>query len=332
MKNSGRSMTLNKWAIGPVHLSNPLVLAPMAGVTDRSFRALVKGFGCALVYTEMTSDKGLIFANSKTRELMEGPEEERPRAVQLFGSSGETLAKAAQMVGESGLADLIDLNMGCPTPKIVNNGSGSALLRDPKATAELLQQVVRAVSLPVTVKIRLGWNEDRSEEIALRLEDAGAAAIAVHGRTREQFYSGKARWEPIAKIREQVRIPVIGNGDVKTPQDAKQMLEETGCHGIMVGRAFMGNPWLAKEILTYLKTGELLSPPIIRDRLAMARQHLGMVIEEKGEGQGIREMRKHLGWYFRGLPGGARVREQINKLTTRVQVENLLAEYEKNFT
>jgi tRNA-dihydrouridine synthase B len=325
-------MTSNKWAIGPVQLSNPLVLAPMAGVTDSSFRTLVKGFGCALVYTEMISDKGLIFANAKTRGLMEGPEGERPRAVQLFGSSGKSLVQAAQMVEETGLADLIDLNMGCPTPKIVKGDSGAALLRDPKAAAELLQQVVGAVSLPVTVKIRLGWDEDRSEEIALRFEDAGAAAIAVHGRTREQFYSGKAQWEPIAKIRERVKVPVIGNGDVKTPQDARRMLEETGCHGIMVGRAFMGNPWLSKEILTYLETGKILPPPSPDERLAMALKHLAMVVERKGERQGIREMRKHLCWYLRGLPGGARVREQINRLETRLQVENLLLEYEKNFT
>lgn len=332
MRSSGKNMILNKWAIGPIQLANPLVLAPMAGVTDSSFRTLVKGYGCALVYTEMISDKGLIFANSKTGELMEGPLNERPRAVQLFGSSGESLAQAARMVQDTGMADLIDLNMGCPTPKIVKGGAGSALLRDPQTAAAVLQQVVEAVSLPVTVKIRLGWDEDRSLEIAQRLEDAGAAAIAIHGRTREQFYSGQASWEPIAKIRERVGVPIIGNGDVKTPQDAKRMLQETGCSGVMVGRAFMGNPWLAKEILTYLETGELLPAPSVNQRLAVAQQHLAQVVEEKGESRGIREMRKHLGWYFRGLPGGARVREQINRLTTRSQVEKLLQEYEKNFT
>jgi nifR3 family TIM-barrel protein len=292
----------------------------------------VKGYGCVLVYTEMISDKGLIFANSNTKELMGGPGEERPRAVQLFGSSGESLAQAARIVQDSGLADLIDLNMGCPTPKIVKGGAGSALLRDPRAAAVVVEQVVRAVSLPVTVKIRLGWDEDRSLEISQRLEDAGVAAIAIHGRTREQFYSGQASWEPIAKIRERVGVPIIGNGDVETPQDAKRMLQETGCHGIMVGRAFMGKPWLAKEILTYLETGELLPAPSVHQRLAMAQLHLAKAIEEKGESRGIREMRKHLGWYFRGLPGGARVREQINRLTTRAQVEKLLQEYEKNFT
>lgn len=332
MRSSGKNMILNKWAIGPIQLANPLVLAPMAGVTDSSFRTLVKGYGCALVYTEMISDKGLIFANSKTGELIEGPGEERPRAVQLFGSSGESLAQAAKMVQDTGLADLIDLNMGCPTPKIVKGGAGSALLRDPQTAAAVLQQVVEAISLPVTVKIRLGWDEDRSLEIAQRLEDAGAAAIAIHGRTREQFYSGQASWEPIAKIRERVGVPIIGNGDVKTPQDAKRLLQETGCSGVMVGRAFMGNPWLAKEILTYLETGELLPAPSVNQRLAVAQQHLAQVVEEKGESRGIREMRKHLGWYFRGLPGGARVREQINRLTTKSQVEKLLQEYEKNFT
>lgn len=323
-------MTFNKWTIGSVHLANPLVLAPMAGVTDPAFRQLVKGFGCALVYTEMISDKGLIFANAKTRELLTGPQSERPRAVQLFGSSAESLAEAAQIVEETGEADIIDINFGCPTPKIVKNGSGAALLRDPSQPAKILQKVKDSVSLPVTAKIRLGWDEDRSEEIALRLADAGAAAIAVHGRTREQFYSGRADWEPIARICAKVDVPVIGNGDVRTPQDAKRMLSETGCQGVMVGRAFLGNPWLAREILTYLESGEELPPSAIDERIAFARRHLQLVVEQRGERQGIREMRKHLGWYFRGLPSGARMRERINKLETLAEVENLLSEYQKN--
>jgi nifR3 family TIM-barrel protein len=302
----------------------------MAGVTDTFFRRLVKGFGCALVYTEMISDKGLIFANSKTKELLAGPEEERPRAVQLFGSSPDTLVEAARLVEQTGQADLIDLNFGCPTHKIVRNGAGAALLRDPAAAAEIVRQVVAAVSLPVTAKIRLGWDEDRSAEIALRLEDAGVAAIAVHGRTREQFYSGQAHLEPIARISQLVSVPVIGNGDIRSPQDAKRMLTQTGCQGIMVGRAFLGNPWLAEEILTYLQTGDFLPQPSGRERLALARRHLFQVAECRGE-VGIKQMRKHLGWYVRGLPGGAKLREQINKLETCAQVETALAGYEKKY-
>lgn len=320
-------MQSNKWFIGQIPITNPLVQAPMAGVSDSSFRQLLKNYGTALVYTEMISDKGLLFANPKTRELMEGPEFERPRAVQLFGSTPETLAQAARLVEETGLADLIDLNMGCPTPKIVKNGSGSALLREPKKAAAIVEAVVKNVSLPVTVKIRLGWEEDNSLEVAQRLEDAGAAAITIHGRTREQFYSGKADWEPIARVCQKVQVPVIGNGDIDSPQAAKAILSETGCTGIMVGRAFLGRPWLAQEILTYLETGEELPALQIPERLAVAREHLALVIEAKGEARGVREMRKHLGWYFRGLEDGARVRGQINKLTTREGVETLLATY-----
>lgn len=314
--------------IGTVKLANPVILAPMAGVTDLPFRLLVKEMGCGLVYTEMVSDKGLIYQNEHTLDMLRIDERERPVALQIFGSEPEPMAKAAKIVEKAG-ADIIDINMGCPTLKIVKNGEGSALMRTPELAYSIIASVVDAVRIPVTVKIRKGWNDNsvNAVEMAILAEKAGAAAISVHGRTREQFYSGEADWSIIKAVKENVSIPVNGNGDVRSPQDAMHLLTETGCDGIMIGRAAQGNPWLFRQVTHYLTTGELLPGPTMAERFEMTLRHLEMLVAYKGEHIGIREMRRHAAWYTKGLPHSAELRLRFNQAETREDFTAVLNEF-----
>lgn len=314
--------------IGHLELENNVFLAPMAGVTDLPFRILCKEMGCGLVYSEMVSAKGILYDNKNTTELLEIDPKERPVAVQLFGSDPEILGAMAKKI-EPYPIDIIDVNMGCPAPKIVKNGEGSCLMKTPELVGKIVKSLVESQSKPVTIKFRKGFDDDHinAVEIAKIAEANGASAVAVHGRTREQYYSGKADWDIIKQVKAVVNIPVIGNGDVFTPQDAKNLLEYTGCDAIMVGRGAQGNPWIFKRILHYLHTGEILPEPTAEERVEKALRHAEMLIDYKGEYIGIREMRKHMAWYMKGLPGAAELRGKLNHAENRAELEALLRGY-----
>ncbi|MDK2934197.1 MAG: tRNA-dihydrouridine synthase [Clostridiales bacterium] len=311
--------------IGNVLLQNNVFLAPMAGVTDLPFRLLCKEQGCGLVYTEMVSAKGLYYKDKKTETLLQIDEREKPVAVQIFGSDPDIMAQIANEVAKTG-ASIIDINMGCPTPKIVKNGEGSALMLKPALIGEIVKAVSQAVDLPVTVKIRKGWDDlhVNADEVAVIAEENGAAAIAVHGRTREQFYSGQADWDIIKKVKRSVKIPVIGNGDITTPEDAKNMIEHTGCDGIMIGRGAQGNPWVFSSVIHYLNTGELLEQPTPQQKIDKAIEHIRLLVEYKGERIGIREARKHVAWYVKGLRNAAKVKQEVNRIDTLNEMEETL--------
>ena len=311
--------------IGNVILDNPLVLAPMAGVTDLPFRLLCKEMGAGLLCTEMVSAKAIYYKNKNTKTLMEIHPEEHPVSLQLFGSDADLMAQIAKQI-EGQPFDILDVNMGCPVPKVVNNGEGSALLKNPKLIREIVTKMSHAIQKPLTVKIRIGFEGYPVDpvEIAKVIEDSGAAAIAVHGRTREQYYSGKADWETIRKVKEAVKIPVIGNGDVDSPKKAAQLLEETGCDGIMIGRAAQGNPWIFREINHWMRTKEFLPRPSTEEIVEMILRHARMQVEYKGEYTGIREMRKHVAWYTQGLPHSSSLRREVNQVETYDQLEDLL--------
>lgn len=312
--------------IGNITLDNPFILAPMAGVTDAASRLLAKEMGCALVYTEMVSAKGLVYENEHTSEMLYTSSSERPVAIQIFGSEPQFMAKAAKMVEASGMADIIDINMGCPAPKVVKGGDGSALMRNPQLAYDVMRAVVESVSLPVTVKFRKGWdaNSVNAVEIACLAEKAGVSAVAVHGRTREQYYSGSSDLSIIAEVVQAVSIPVIGNGDIRTPQDAMRMMEKTGCQAVMIGRATEGNPWIFREMKHYWETGELLDKPTVGERCAMIRRHLALQMEQKGDYIGLREMRKHAAWYTKGLPDSAQFRQKINQAESKSEFLHLI--------
>ena len=306
---------MSKLTIGNVTLDNNVILAPMAGVTDLPFRLLCKEQGVGLNCMEMVSAKAIYYNNKNTEELMQIHPEEMPVSLQLFGSDLEIISEMAKRIEERPFA-ILDINMGCPVPKVVNNGEGSALMKDPKLVEAILSKLVKAISKPVTVKIRKGFNDENvnAVEIAKIAESCGVAAVAVHGRTREQYYSGKADWDIIAAVKDAVKIPVIGNGDVTDAYSAKALQEQTGCDGIMVGRASQGNPWIFKEITTYLETGELLPKPTPQQVKEVIIRHAKLQLEFKGEYTGVREMRKHLAWYTTGYPNSARFRQMINSM------------------
>ncbi|NLY91938.1 MAG: tRNA dihydrouridine synthase DusB [Firmicutes bacterium] len=316
--------------IGDINLENPVVLAPMAGVTDLPFRLLIKEQGCGLVCGEMVSAQALVYGNRNTLKLLATDPRERPVSIQLFGSDPETMARAAGILATYPV-DIIDLNMGCPVPKVVKNGEGAALMRDPKRAARIVRAVTAAVELPVTVKMRRGWaeGEENATELAILCAEAGAAAVAVHGRFREQFYSGKADWEVIRRVKAAVPIPVIGNGDLFSAADALRMREETGCDGVMLGRGVLGNPWLVRETVAALAGAPLPPPPTVKERFALIRRHLADQIVFCGEERGIKEMRKHLTWYLKGFPGAARARRLINEAIDRDHLFALIDAYEE---
>ena len=314
-----------KLKIGNVELENNLILAPMAGVTDLPFRLLCKEQGCGLMYTEMVSAKAILYKNRNTGPLMEVRPEEEPVALQLFGSDPEIVSDIAAQV-EDGPYAFIDINMGCPVPKIVNNGEGSALMKNPKLVEEILTALVKKVKKPVTVKFRKGFDDDHinAVEIARIAESCGVSAVAVHGRTRAQFYSGKADWDIIRQVKEAVKIPVIGNGDIFTPEDAKRMLYETGCDGLLIARGAKGNPWIFSRTLHYLETGELLGPPDKEELKETILRHAQLQIQFKGEYLGLCEMRKHLSWYTVGLPHSSSLRNDVNQTETWEDFYNLI--------
>lgn len=316
-----------KLRIGNTVLENNVILAPMAGVTDLPFRVLCREQGAGCVVTEMVSAKAVLYNNKNTRELLQIDPAERPAAVQLFGSEPDIMAEIAARL-EEGPYDYIDVNMGCPVPKIVNNGEGSALMKNPERAKEVMTAMVKAVKKPVTVKFRKGFNDlsVNAVEFAKMAESCGVAAVAVHGRTREQYYSGKADWDIIRQVKEAVSIPVWGNGDVFTPEDAKRMKEETGCDGIMVARGAKGNPWLFKRILHYLETGELLPPPTAEEVKRMIVRHGTLQTEFRGEEIAMREMRKHVAWYTAGFPHSSALRNDINQVETLEELERLVDE------
>ncbi|MCI5996292.1 MAG: tRNA dihydrouridine synthase DusB [Blautia sp.] len=313
--------------IGNVIIENPCMLAPMAGVTDLPFRMLCKEQGAGLLSMEMVSAKAISFHNRNTEALMEIAPGENPIALQLFGSDADIISEMAREIEERPF-DILDLNMGCPVPKVVNNGEGSALMKDPKRVEEIVSKTVKAIKKPVTVKIRKGFDDRHvnAVEIAKIIEASGAAAIAVHGRTREQYYSGEADWEIIRQVKEAVSIPVIGNGDVTSAVRAKQMMDMTGCDGIMIGRAARGNPWIFRETAEYLRTGVLLQRPgrsEVRDTIL---RHCELQLQYKGEYTGIREMRKHVAWYTAGYPHSAKLRGRINEIESMDALKKLLEE------
>lgn len=315
-----------RWKIGPVEIENPFVLAPMAGITDLPFRGLCREQGAGLVYTEMVSAKAISYRNRNTIPLMEISPGEHPTALQIFGSEPELMAEVARSIEEQPF-DILDINMGCPVPKVVNNGEGSALLKNPDLIREIVTAVSGAVKKPVTVKIRIGFEGASVDpvEIAKIIEDSGAAALAVHGRTRQQYYSGHADWETIRKIKEAVSIPVMGNGDVDSPKKAEAMLKETGCDAVMIGRAARGNPWIFREMNHYFQTGELLPRPSLEELKEMILRHTRWQIEKKGEYTGIREMRKHVAWYTAGMRHSAGIRRESNLISSYQELEALLA-------
>nr|WP_295970473.1 tRNA dihydrouridine synthase DusB [uncultured Bacillus sp.] len=312
--------------IGNIEMKNPVVLAPMAGVCNSAFRLTVKEFGAGLVCAEMVSDKGIVYQNEKTLNMLYIDEREKPLSLQIFGGERESLVEAAKFVDQNTNADIIDINMGCPVPKITKCDAGAKWLLDPDKIYEMVAAVVDAVEKPVTVKMRMGWDEGHIYAVrnAQAVQRAGGKAVSLHGRTRVQMYEGKANWDIIREVKQAVEIPIIGNGDVQTPQDAKRMLEETGCDGVMIGRAALGNPWMIYRTVKYLETGELMEEPSVREKIDVCLLHLDRLIELKSEHIAVREMRKHAAWYLKGIRGNAKARNAINDCNTREDLIQLL--------
>lgn len=321
--------------IGHLEMKNKVVLAPMAGVCNSAFRRVIKEMGCSLLYAEMVSDKALMYDNVRTRDMLYMTEEERPIAQQIFGSDKESFVAAAKIIEESMHPDIIDINMGCPVPKVALRAqAGSALLKNPKKVYEIVRAVVETVNTPVTVKIRSGWdaNSINAVEIAKICEKAGANAITIHPRTRSQGYNGMANWNIIKDVKKNVSIPVIGNGDILSAKDAKRMLDETGCDAVMVGRGCLGNPYLIKQIITYLETGELLADQTPIDKMNTCLKHFDYLLQIKPEKVAVLEMRTHGAWYLKGLPNGVSVKKRLYEIKTKNEFISLIKEYMENLS
>ncbi|EKU71878.1 tRNA dihydrouridine synthase DusB [Selenomonas sp. F0473] len=317
---------MNPLKLGSFIFPDPVFLAPMAGVTDTAYRIIARSMGCPLAFAEMVSSQGIHYRNEHTLRMLRSEPAERPLAMQIFAKSPAMAAEAAAYIEELGTADILDFNMGCPAPKVVKNSEGSALMREPKKAAEILTAIRRATKLPFTVKMRLGWDDAsrNASEMARIAEAAGVDAVAVHGRTREQFYSGNVDYAAIAEVKRAVRIPVIVSGDIRRPADLKRALEITGADGVMIGRGAQGNPWVFPQLIHWLRTGEELPLPTPAQRAAVLLRHLDLLISHKGDYIGIREMRKHAAWYTRGLPGSAELRERFNRAGTRDEFVQIL--------
>ena len=318
------------WKIGNIDIKNRIVLAPMAGISNTSYRKIIKEMGAGLIYAEMVSDKALCFSNEKTFDLLKMSEEERPIAQQIFGSDKESFVKAAQIIEEKMHPDIIDINMGCPVPKVaVRAQAGSALLKNPDKVYEIVSSVVKAVNVPVTVKIRSGWDEKHinAVEIAKKCEEAGASAITIHGRTRAQGYSGKADWNIIKQVKEAVKIPVIGNGDVTSCYDAKKMIDETGVDAVMIGRGVLGNPWLIKECVDYLNDGTEPQEVSFIDKVQMMKKHYELLTQDKNEKLALLEIRSHIIWYLKGMPQSKEIKNKICQSKTTEDIFNIIDEY-----
>lgn len=319
-----------KWKIGNVEIKNQIVLAPMAGISNTSYRKIIKEMGAGLIYAEMVSDKAMCFGNAKTLDLLKMSEEERPIAQQIFGSDIDSFVMAAKKIEEVMHPDIIDINMGCPVPKVaIKNQAGSALLKDPDKIGRIVSAIVSAVSVPVTVKIRSGWDDAHKNavEVAKVCESAGASAITIHARTRAQGYSGEADWNMIKEVKQAVSIPVIGNGDVTSAKKAKEMLETTGCDAVMIGRGVLGNPWLIKECVEYLEDDKLPEPVSYEEKVAMMRRHYELLVEDKSDAQALLEIRSHIIWYLKGMPESKRIKESICKCKTTEEMFGIIDDY-----
>lgn len=318
------------WKVGNVTISGPLVLAPMAGISNSAYRKIIKDMGADLIYAEMVSDKAVAHENEKTLDLLKMSDYERPIAQQIFGSDVDSFVLAAKKIESQMHPDIIDINMGCPVPKVaVRAQAGSALLKNPEKIYEIVSAVVKAVHVPVTVKIRSGWDEAHinAVEVAKVCEKAGASAIAVHARTRAQGYSGKADWNIIAEVKRSISIPVIGNGDVTSPEMAKKMLDETGCDAVMIGRGVLGNPWLIRQTKEYLETGEVKTFPTVQEKIAMIKKHYELLLEDKPEKLALLEMRSHAIWYLKGMPNSAEVKNRICTSKNSEELFDILKQY-----
>jgi len=321
-----------RWKIREIEFENQVVLAPMAGVTNQAFRLIAKEFGAGLLYSEMVSDKGLGYNNKKTLAMLVIDPEEHPLSLQVFGGDAESMVEAAKIIDQNTTADIIDINMGCPVNKVIKNEAGSKLMQDPDKVYQIVKAIVEAVKKPVTVKIRSGWDSDHinAVEVALKAEAAGASAVAVHGRTRAQMYTGKADWTIIRRVKEALHIPVIGNGDITSPEEAKRMLDETGCDAVMIGRSLLGNPWLIKQTIDYLETGSYSKNISLAEKHAQILDHMHRLADLKCEKAAILEMRTHAAWYIKGLRNSGQTKDRINRAKTADEMTAIIDEYFQN--